>query len=158
MPQREVKRVSPDTAPEDRSIWKGVNRKLLYSQCQELAKKPGPGRQCYTRSANATGDDSYPLPLELKRSLVDDIAFVAASQPRARFVSAVAVEQSQTSLLFRLAANEGVSASVKDHFDRLFGTLRTYAKKGKSVVLTISNHFTYLDRHESHYLSRAALP
>lgn len=157
MSQRIVKRLNPDTALEDLSIWRGINRRILYSQCQELAKKPGPGRQCYTGSSNANANDSWLLSSELERTLVDDIAFVAAIQPRAEFVSAAAVEQSQTCLLFRLAANEGVSELVKEHFDRLFETLRTHAKKGKSVVVSSSDYFTHIDRHESQLLSRAAL-
>jgi hypothetical protein len=71
----------------------------------------------------------YNIPLEIERSLTDDLAFVAAFQSQVDFVSAVAMEQSQ-SLLFRLAANEGVTTVVKDHFDQVFPVLKSHAHKG----------------------------
>ncbi|KAM0721507.1 hypothetical protein Q7P37_002431 [Cladosporium fusiforme] len=129
MPEGKVEPLDSDTAPSAQSVWEGINRRKLYQQIQTLTNNHVAGRQCYTESSSKDGDDLYPLSLEVERSLVDDLAFVAAHKAQADSVSAVAVEQGGGSLLFRLAANEGVSSPVKEWFDRLFETLRAHARK-----------------------------
>jgi hypothetical protein len=103
-----------------------------------------PGRRCYTRMTqdnDATGP--HVIPLDIERSLTDDFAFIAVSQPQVDSVSAVAMEQHKTShsLSFRFAANEGVTFVVREHFDRLFAVLKSHARKGDS---TMSNGTTSL--------------
>lgn len=78
--------------------------------------------------------------------LTDDLAFIAASQPQVDSVSAVAMEQDydRHSVSFKLAANEGVTFIVKDHFDQLFAVLRNHARKGIfSSQPEIPLHATY---------------
>jgi hypothetical protein len=134
MTQRILDRLEPDTAPTGQSVWYGINRKLLEHQSQALFKTQHvAGRRCYTGIGLMTSAaDTYHIPLEIERSLTDDFAFIAASQPQVDSVSAVAMELDKDSrkLIFRLAANEGVTLTVKSHFDQIFAVLRSHARKG----------------------------
>lgn len=135
MTQRILERLEPDTAPKGRSVWDGVNRELLERQSQALFQKQHvAGRRCYTGSPRmASVAEIHAIPLDIEKSLTDDLAFIAASQPQVDSVSAVAMEldKKNNSLIFRLAANEGVTFMVKRHFDQIFAVLRSCAKKGR---------------------------
>lgn len=135
--------LDPDTAPMEQSIWNGIDHMTLERHSQALHKKQyvaGPRR--YTNPSPKPSDGSYPLPQDIERSLVDDLAFVAALEPRVEFVSAVTVEQhkSNNALVFRLAANEGVSDVVFSFFNQMFELLRKNASNGKSSL-----HYTILN-------------
>ncbi|KAI9714897.1 MAG: hypothetical protein M1820_000186 [Bogoriella megaspora] len=124
--------LSPDTAPSGRFIWESVDRAALERQTEALeSKKHVPGRQVYADPPYLSDEDLYPLSFELERSLADDLAFIAASQPGVHSVSAIAVELDKTKSLLRvkLAANDGVCSLVKEAFDDLFGLLREHARK-----------------------------
>lgn len=103
-------------------------------------------------------DSSYPLPLEVERSLADDFAFIAAFQPSVGFVTAATVEQSSDnpSLVVKLAANEGVSAEVRSKFDEMLEMLRKHARKGiPSKILGESASLTVYQRYQPGVLSGA---
>jgi hypothetical protein len=130
-------RLDPDTAPKGRSIWKSIDRVTLERQTTALfAKQHVAGRRFYVEPSNPKDERSYPLPFELEKSLADDFAFVAASQPQVDSVSAAAIEQNESEPLFRvkLAANEGISPGVKRTFNDLFEVLRKHARKGDSSI------------------------
>lgn len=135
MTQRILEQLEPDTAPRGRSVWDGINRELFESQSQALFQKQHiPGRRCYTGTSQMTSAvDTHAIPLDIERSLTDDLAFIAASQPQVDSVSAVAMEldNDNGSLIFRLAANEGVNIVVKRHFDEIFAVLRSHARRGR---------------------------
>lgn len=122
----------PDTASEARSIWADVERDALERHVQVLFKRQHiADRRNYVLPAEPR-DSLYPLPLAIEGSLADDFAFIAASQPEVGFVTAATIEQVQneSSLLVRLAANEGVSVEVSNRFNELFEVLRKHARKG----------------------------
>ena len=124
--------LDPDTAPEDRSIWQNIDRVTFERQTEALSMKDHvAGPRSYAQ-ASAPNDDSLALPLELERSLADDLAFIAACQPHVDFVSAVAIEQdlSKPAFVVKLAVNEGVSLGVQEQFDEIFAVLRSHARKG----------------------------
>ncbi|KAK1047837.1 hypothetical protein LTR74_017675, partial [Friedmanniomyces endolithicus] len=126
------KYLDPDTASKDRSIWKAIDRAALERQTQALfAKQHVTGHRSDVEPSDLEHDRSYPLPFEVEKSLADDFAFIAASQPQVDFVSAVAVEQSKGkhSFVMRLAANQGVSPDVEEKFDEMFELLRKHARK-----------------------------
>ena len=129
------KHLDPDTAPQAQSIWIDIDRKALESQTQALfGKQHVAGRRFYAGLSAVDQNSPYHFSFEIERSLADDFAFIAASQPEVRFVSAAAIEQCKggSSFVLRLAVNEGVSPDVRRDFDKLFGVLRGHAKKGKS--------------------------
>lgn len=72
--------------------------------------------------------------MEVERGLADDLAFIATYELEVGFVSAVTVEQceSGSSILVRLAANEGVSPSAHEAFDEIFEVLRRHARRGSA--------------------------
>lgn len=135
MAKRILEQLDPDTAPKGRSVWDGINCESFERQSQALFdnKQHVPGRRCYTGTAQEShAADTRAIPLEIERILTDDLAFIAASQPQVDSVSAVAMEQDYDShsVSFKLAANEGVTFIVKDHFDQLLTVLRNHARKG----------------------------
>jgi hypothetical protein len=143
MAKRTLEQLDPDTAPKGRSVWDGINCEPFERQSQALFdnKQHVPGRRCYTGTTQERA-----IPLEIERILTDDLAFIAASQPQVDSVSAVAMEQNNDShaVLFRLAANEGVTSIVKDHFDQLFAVLRSHARKGIRLKSTKEFRFMQL--------------
>jgi hypothetical protein len=149
MAKRILEQLDPDTAPKGRSVWDGINCGSFERQSQALFdnKQHVPGRRCYTGTTQEScATDSHAIPLEIERILTDDLAFIAASQPQVDSVSAVAMEQNNDShaVLFRLAANEGVTSIVKDHFDQLFAVLRSHARKGIRLKSTKEFRFMQL--------------
>lgn len=133
MAKRVLGQLDPDTVPKDRSVWDGIDCESFERQSRALEKKHVPGRRCYTKDIQwKSAGGPYAIPLEIEISLTDDLAFIAASQPQVESVSAVAMEQSKNdqSLVFRLAANEGVTTVVKAYFDQLFAVLNSHARKG----------------------------
>ena len=147
MAKRLLEQLDPDTAPEGRSVWDGINRESFERQSQALFdnKRHVPGRRCYTRTTQESrAVDPRAIPLEVERVLTDDLAFIAASQPQVDSVSAVAMEQNYDShsVSFRLAANEGVTFIVKDHFDQLFTVIRNHARKG--ILLKPTKRFRFM--------------
>lgn len=131
----DVESLEPDTAPNDRSVWQDINRKVLERTSLALFKKQHvAGRRIYTMPFQRAYDPSYLLPLDVEMGLADDFAFIAACEPQVGFVTAVAIEQrtNEPSLLVKLAANEGISVSVKEKFNELFEVLRQHARRGTS--------------------------
>lgn len=125
----------PDTSPADRSIWATVDREVLERQTKALfAKQHVAGRYAYPLRPDSEHDSSYPIPYEVEKSLADDLAFIAAAQPQVQYVTAVALEQSQSkpSLVIRLAANEGASLDVRTKFEEIRNVLAKHARKGDS--------------------------
>jgi hypothetical protein len=128
-----LKTLDPNTATKDQSIWKTIDRLALDRKLSALhAKKHVTGRQSYATNSQPFTENSYPILFELERSLADDLAFIAASQPNVDFVSAVAIEldESGSFLRIKLAANEGVNSEVAEMFTNLVEVLKNHAKKG----------------------------
>ncbi|KAF2158357.1 hypothetical protein M409DRAFT_61726, partial [Zasmidium cellare ATCC 36951] len=122
----------PDTASRNQSIWKGIDRDILEHRTQKLCNNKHVGARRPCASTLPSGRDTlYPMSLEVERSLADDFAYIAASQPRVGSVSAVAVEQQKTaaSLIMTFAANEGVSDEVAETLNKIMETLRRHAGK-----------------------------
>jgi hypothetical protein len=139
--------LDPDTAPENQSIWNGIDRTVLERHTQALFAKDHVAGRCYYAETSYPKDDrSYPLSLEVEKSLADDFAFIAACQPEANFVSAAAIEQNGSSCSFvvKLAANEGVSLDVRKTFDELFQVLRRHARKGNALFAPGCYEYTLL--------------
>lgn len=126
-----LKRLSPDTATLECSIWKGIDRKKFDVWNNSICRKGHvPGRRLYP--AGVEKDGNVPC-LQVEKSLADDLAFISACEPMVEYVSAVALEQHQSGsrILVKLAANEGVSVRVSNAFDNIFQVLRKHAMKGK---------------------------
>lgn len=89
------------------------------------------GRRTYVVTAD--DDDDDPFSLEVEKGVADDLAFVAACEPKVDFVSAVALEQrdSGSPISVKLAVNQGVCLSVSTTFDKVFELLRRHARKGE---------------------------
>ena len=109
----------------------GTGKQKRLSSKQHVA-----GSRSYVEHSRQNDEHLYPLPFEIEKSLADDLAFIAAAQPHVDYVSAATIEQNEDEPLLRvkLAANEGVSSSVKRTFDDLFEVLRKHARKGNSFV------------------------
>lgn len=123
--------MDPDTAVPDLSIWNRIDRNLLYRQMKALMRMNHvAGRRCYTNTNVRASTTAHTLPLEIEGVLADNLAFIAAIEPQVDYVSAVAIEQDGGSLLFGLAANEGVCPSVRALFDHIFHILRVHAAEG----------------------------
>ncbi|KAK4622306.1 hypothetical protein CLAFUW4_07047 [Fulvia fulva] len=125
--------LEPDTAPEQRSVWKDINRKVLKRTTLALFKKQHVvGRQTYAMPFQRMYDPSYSLPLNVEMGLAGDFAFIAACEPQVAFVTAAAIEQTEDepSLLVKLAANEGIAVIVREKSNQLFEVLRQHAKRG----------------------------
>jgi hypothetical protein len=133
MREPKAKCIKPDTASAELSVWRDIDRAALDRQTQALeAKGHVAGRRCYQECPTSASDGLYPLPFVVEKGLADDLAFIAACQPHANFVSAVAIEQRSTppSLVVKLAVNNGVSSEVEETFDRIFAVLREHARNG----------------------------
>ncbi|GIZ49936.1 hypothetical protein CKM354_001295200 [Cercospora kikuchii] len=125
-------RHEPDTAPRSRSIWKDVDRKSMEQQIQFLYRKHHvAGRVSYTETSTSDVEETYTIPFELERSLADDFAFIAASQPQVGYVTAAVVEQrvGETALKVKLAANEGICPAVRRSFDGIMELLTKRATR-----------------------------
>ncbi|KAF2210296.1 hypothetical protein CERZMDRAFT_45675, partial [Cercospora zeae-maydis SCOH1-5] len=123
------------TAPGSRSIWRDIDRKRMEQQIQSLHRKQHiSGRVSYTQTLSFDLEDTYAVPFEVERSLADDFAFIAASQPRVGYVTAAAVEQErdEPTLCVKLAANAGICPDVRRSFDGIMELLASYAKRGIS--------------------------
>lgn len=134
------KQLDPGTASRERSIWESIDRMRLESQTQALhAKQHVSGRRSYTTPATSMSDSLYPLPVEIEERLANDLAFIAACQPKANFVTAVAIEQGpdKASLVVKLATNEGASDEVSSHFDDIFATMRSHAAHARRSISPI---------------------
>ena len=129
--------LDPDTASRDQSIWNSIDRETWDRQTKALSSKQHvAGSRSYAEHYHQNDEHLYPLPFEIEKSLADDLAFIAAFRPHVDCVSAATIEQNEDEPLLRvkLAANEGVSPSVKTTFDNLFEVLRKHARKGNSSI------------------------
>lgn len=129
----------PDTAPESRSVWALVNREAFEGQTQELyGKNHVTGRRAYPLPSNPETGSSHPLPFEIERSLADDIAFIAAAKPQVQYVTAIALEQSNSRapMVIRYAANEGPVQEVEAKLHEVLQVLTRHARKGKVFLDT----------------------
>jgi hypothetical protein len=124
--------ISPNTAQPGRSIWNRIDRETFENGLDSLHNTN------FVLGPQTLQEEDWPkphttevLPFAIEKQLSDDIAFVSAYEYGVRYVTAAAVEASECEgLLIRLAANEGVCATVVDALTRLFSTLERCAKKG----------------------------
>lgn len=131
--------LNPETAPKHRSIWSSIDRTTFDGYTKALCDKQFvAGRRCYIEPPDRDNEQQYPLSFAIEKSLADDFAFIAASQPQARHVSSATVEQhtKKPSVVVKLAANDGVSSEVKVAFDDIFELLRKHGRKGERYIDT----------------------
>lgn len=124
--------LDPHTAHSAESIWALVNRENFEAQTKSLSEKQHvAGRRSYSVASRDTCE-AYPLPFDLEKTLANDFAFIAANEPTVGYVSAAAVEQDTTAstILIRLAANEGISTKTRNSFDSILELLNKRAEKG----------------------------
>ncbi|KAL5379233.1 hypothetical protein PMIN02_010994 [Paraphaeosphaeria minitans] len=126
--------LSPNTAQPGRSVWTQIDRETFENDLDSLHNTN------FVLGPHTLQEEDWPrprtseiLPFAIEKQLADDIAFVSAYDYGVRFVTAAAIEASECDgLIVRLAANEGVCATVVDALTRLFSTLERCAKKAIS--------------------------
>lgn len=94
------------------------------------------GRACY---------ENYQLPRGVEYQLAQDLAFIAAHEEGVHTVSAATVEETaiEQGLMFNIASNSGVGASIRENILRIGGYLERCAQKGNAAV----NSSGYLLKH-----------
>jgi hypothetical protein len=124
--------LSPNTAQPGRSVWNRIDRETFENDLDSLHNTNFVlGSQILQQADWPKPRPTEVLPFAIEKQLSDDIAFVAACEYGVRYVTAAAVEASEgEGLLVRLAANEGVCATVVNALTRLFSALEKCAKKG----------------------------
>ena len=84
---------------------------------------------------------SYQLPRGVEYQLAQDLAFIAAHEEGVHSVSAATVEETATQqgLIFNIASNSGIGASVRETFLLIGNFLEQCARKG-NVAASLSDH------------------
>lgn len=132
MVRKATVRVPAQTSSQKQSIWQAVSLQTFYRNVETLSKVTGknppqpdvelckaaalyPYRASLRRRSTAQPGSQRMLRLEDERQLVNDLAFIAASEEGVGAVSAAYVEEKVQSkeLVVHLAANEGVPEDVE---------------------------------------------
>lgn len=140
--------MDPRTATRQRSIWHPIGEiqfqqaiALLWTATHGHPKDPQ--KYSYNTLQNSTtsnhGDDTLPLAVELE--LANGLAFIASARKGPESVTAVVVETPSPSvkpqprpkhpgLRFTVAANDGVSPTVREKIDEVIEKLQNTALGG----------------------------
>jgi hypothetical protein len=125
----------PNTARPDRSIWDTVSRKTFETNVDALSQaKIAPGPRILTRNDWPEQRQKDRLGFGISLQLSDDFAFISACDCGVGYVTVAAIEQARNGeYTLRLAANEGICASVKTALLELLDVLRNCATKGNTL-------------------------
>lgn len=133
--------LDPRTATGHMSIWEPLGE-LRFQQNISALWKTTRGRpktpQTYS-VATQTIYDEVGLSITLELQLANGIAFIAASRKGVESVSAAVIEMPRNpsdGLKLNLAANEGISQTVKDCMDKIGASVRNVARGGKPTTLS----------------------
>jgi hypothetical protein len=143
----------PDTAPPDKSVWTGVDQPAFIARAKFLESQNVVGDlSTSVASADADSEDvkvqdpRYLLPLAAEQRLADDLAFLAAYEPGAGYVSATTVEafDGEPRIRVCLAANRGVADAAGGEIRRFLGLMEWCARKGccnyhRFCIITYTN-------------------
>jgi hypothetical protein len=133
--------LQPDTAPSGRSIWSGVDRPTFQDRVNFLEAQNVVGDLSTSTAQNLNVQDQrYLLPLASEQRLADDIAFVAAYEPGAGYVSATTVEALKGGPGIRvcLAANRGVTTAAGDEIRKFLILVERCARKGSPNMIRVA--------------------
>ena len=130
----------PNTARPDRSIWDTVSRKTFETNVDALSQaKIAPGPRILTRNDWPEQRQKDRLGFGISLQLSDDFAFISACDYGVGYVTVAAIEQARNGeYTLRLAANEGICASVKTALLELLDVLRNCATKGNTLPAFVS--------------------
>jgi hypothetical protein len=121
------------------SIWDGLNRRDFESKVIEL-QKIAPSQRLASTAALEEETTVAPgirtedtLSLKVERQVVDDIAFLAASETSEGGVTAATLQSHgpHNETIINLAANEGISHQIIESFTRMMKLLELCAQSGK---------------------------
>jgi hypothetical protein len=132
--------LQPNTAVSSRSIWFAVDQLTFHDQVKFLEAQNVAGKLS-TSDAQVLNlhDPRYLLPLASEQRLADDIAFLAAYEPGAGYVSATTVEalEGKPGIRVCLAANRGVTEAAGEHIRRFLSLVEQCARKGSIVIIHV---------------------
>lgn len=124
------------------TIWTSVHEDQFVKTVQEVLNLSGkvPGEvHVYDQIRSQACHGSYQLPRSVEYQLAQDLAFIAAHEEGVQSVSAVTVEETATQqgLIFNIASNSGIGASVRETFLGIGNILEQCARKG-NVAASLS--------------------
>jgi hypothetical protein len=134
--------LNPDTAPLGRSVWSRVDQPTFLLRARFLESQNIVGDLSTSLAVtaddceNGNGQDPrYLLPLASEQRLTDDLAFLAAYEPGAGYVSATTVEafDGETGIRICLAANRGVTNAAGEEIRKFFDLVERCARKGATL-------------------------
>ena len=127
------------TASRERSIWRGIGENQFRSHVVQLAKKftevPDRPRvhslQEWEQLHSAQSSIGRTLPFAVEQYLADNIAFIAAAEEGAKYVSAVGIEElrNHAGLVVRLAVNNTTPQYVAEALEQVFNSLQNCASR-----------------------------
>jgi hypothetical protein len=132
-PTAQAPMLHPDTAPSYRSIWSGVNQSEFRDRVKVLEAQNIVGNLSTSNSQDLDSHDPrYLLPLASEQRLADDIAFLAAYEPGAGYVSAATFGalEGQPGIRICLAANRGVTEAAEAELRKFLALVEQCARKG----------------------------
>ena len=130
------------------TIWTPVHEDQFVKTVQEVLNLSGkvPGEvHVYDQITSQACCGSYQLPQGVEYQLAQDLAFIAAHEEGVHSVSAATVEETATQqgLIFNIASNSGIGASVRETFLGIGNFLEQCARKG-NVAASLSDHLLKL--------------
>lgn len=130
-----------NTATPGNSIWRSLDRNSFRRSAVALRQASnGIASDEEIHSASrwqqrhlSSDSTLYRIPFDIEQRLVDDLAFIAASEENLRVGSAVTLEQyvNPSRLVFRLAANEYTPRGVPNTLKSIFEILGRCASRSR---------------------------
>ena len=141
------------TASQNRSIWRDIGEDTFRNHVVQLAQKsnevPDHPRvhslQDWEQLHPAQCSISRTLSLAVEQYLADSIAFVAAAEEGAKYVSAVGIEElrNHAGLVVRLAVNNTAPQHVAEALKQVFDSLQNCASRRAFHLVPCAIAFSY---------------